>query len=179
MNVKDFCKTFRISESKVRNGIKSGDIPCFARKGREIDIDVDSVDIDLIRLRKSRKRLSDEQRRLRTKALANSDQYHIKHENARLFRKYGLSLDSANFMLGSQKGLCKICDKKLNYFYEPKTNTRIKTSKKDKPHIDHCHSTGSVRGILCSNCNTALGLLYDNPDTLRSAIKYLEDETNK
>ncbi len=40
-------------------------------------------------------------------------------------------------------------------------------------HIDHCHETGRIRGLLCTNCNTALGLLKDNADFLASAITYL------
>ncbi len=39
--------------------------------------------------------------------------------------------------------------------------------------IDHCHNTGIVRGLLCSHCNTALGLLKDNPSTLKNLLKYL------
>lgn len=40
-------------------------------------------------------------------------------------------------------------------------------------HVDHDHESGDIRGLLCSNCNTGLGLLQDNPDILQSAIKYL------
>ena len=40
--------------------------------------------------------------------------------------------------------------------------------------IDHCHQTGLVRGLLCAGCNTALGLMRDNPSRLRSAADYLE-----
>jgi hypothetical protein len=39
--------------------------------------------------------------------------------------------------------------------------------------VDHCHSTGRVRGILCGNCNTALGMVKDNPETLLAAVTYL------
>lgn len=39
--------------------------------------------------------------------------------------------------------------------------------------IDHCHTTGNFRGMLCTNCNTALGLFHDDINTLKSAIKYL------
>ena len=41
-------------------------------------------------------------------------------------------------------------------------------------HVDHCHQTGRVRGVLCFNCNSAIGKLGDDPDTLRRAIAYLE-----
>jgi len=40
--------------------------------------------------------------------------------------------------------------------------------------IDHCHTTGKVRGCLCSNCNTALGLMYDNPDNIIKLSKYIK-----
>ena len=41
--------------------------------------------------------------------------------------------------------------------------------------IDHCHTTLNVRGILCSKCNTGLGMFNDNVDALVNAIKYLQD----
>ena len=40
--------------------------------------------------------------------------------------------------------------------------------------IDHCHASGAVRGLLCGNCNRALGLVKDSVETLRNAIAYLE-----
>lgn len=39
--------------------------------------------------------------------------------------------------------------------------------------VDHCHQTGAIRGLLCSRCNTAIGLLYDDPVRLQAAIRYL------
>jgi hypothetical protein len=41
--------------------------------------------------------------------------------------------------------------------------------------VDHCHSTGFVRGLLCSTCNKMLGHLRDDPEAFRRAAKYLED----
>lgn len=46
---------------------------------------------------------------------------------------------------------------------------------KEKLHIDHCHETGNVRGLLCSNCNFGIGNLKDNIDYLKTAILYLEN----
>jgi len=40
--------------------------------------------------------------------------------------------------------------------------------------IDHDHATGQIRGLLCNNCNRAIGLLKDNPQTLRQAAAYLD-----
>lgn len=43
----------------------------------------------------------------------------------------------------------------------------------DRLAVDHCHTTGRIRGLLCHRCNTALGLLADSPDMLRNALAYL------
>jgi hypothetical protein len=43
--------------------------------------------------------------------------------------------------------------------------------------VDHCHSSGEVRGLLCHNCNRALGLLKDSVDSLMRAARYLEGAT--
>jgi hypothetical protein len=41
-------------------------------------------------------------------------------------------------------------------------------------HVDHCHKTNKVRGMLCGTCNRGLGCAYDNPEILRSMINWLE-----
>ena len=72
-----------------------------------------------------------------------------------------LSIDHETFalLLTKQDGRCAICG----------------VRPKRKLHIDHCHSTGRFRGLLCSSCNTGIGLLRDSPAILRSAINYLEN----
>jgi hypothetical protein len=50
---------------------------------------------------------------------------------------------------------------------------RAQGSSEKAHHIDHCHETGAVRGILCSQCNTALGKFQDSPELLARAIHYL------
>jgi hypothetical protein len=76
--------------------------------------------------------------------------------------KYGLTEDCYNKMLEEQGGVCAICS-------ENNPGGRRKYMA-----VDHDHSTGVVRGILCNNCNRALGLLKDNADILRRAADYIQ-----
>lgn len=62
-----------------------------------------------------------------------------------------------------QEGKCAICGCELG------------SSRYTKPNADHDHKTGKLRGILCSQCNTAIGLMKDSPYRLESAIRYLEE----
>lgn len=78
------------------------------------------------------------------------------------FRRYGLTPQSYDEMLESQEGKCAICG------CFPKEDSLKRTF-----HIDHCHSTGRVRGLLCRDCNTMLGFAKDNIETLRGAMEYL------
>ncbi|MFD6915076.1 MULTISPECIES: endonuclease VII domain-containing protein [Streptomyces] len=41
-------------------------------------------------------------------------------------------------------------------------------------HVDHCHKTGRVRGVLCLNCNVGVGLFKEDPERMRRAAEYLE-----
>ena len=79
-------------------------------------------------------------------------QYYKPHEFMR--RKFSLTEDQYNNLMSNTN--CQICDCKLT-----------------KKCIDHCHSTNKIRGVLCNNCNTALGLVGDNVDTLHKMINYL------
>jgi len=77
-------------------------------------------------------------------------------------KKYGITLDEYNVMLKAQDNKCAICNN------EDEVKGR-------KLAIDHCHTTGSVRGLLCGKCNRALGLFYDNRELLHNAIQYLQN----
>lgn len=74
------------------------------------------------------------------------------------FRRYGITTSIYNTRLEEQGNRCAICRKVL-----------------DNPHIDHDHKTKEFRGILCSNCNTGLGMFLDDIRILSNAIVYLED----
>ena len=91
--------------------------------------------------------------------------WHRKHKekmkSKRLKYYYGITLEEYNEMYTKQNGCCKICNKHRDSF------------SKDLA-VDHCHTTGEIRGLLCANCNTALGLFYDDLDVLEKALEYLK-----
>ena len=75
--------------------------------------------------------------------------------------KYGLTIERYEELLVSQGNKCKICgifQQDLNY----------------PLHVDHCHKTGKVRGLLCRGCNSAIGFLNDDPAVVGKALLYLE-----
>lgn len=85
----------------------------------------------------------------------------------RYFREkfYGLTHEDFTELWDEQNGLCAICE----FPMVNGGNTR------NSCHIDHCHDTGQVRGVLCHSCNMGLGKFYDNPELLNRAAKYIGD----
>jgi hypothetical protein len=83
--------------------------------------------------------------------------------------KYGMTAAQYEAMFISQGGKCAVCGSDgSNHF-----------SKYGVPSpllIDHDHKTGKVRGLLCSNCNSALGQAHDNPELLEMLAEYLRRE---
>lgn len=76
-------------------------------------------------------------------------------------RDFGITVAKYDEMLASQNGRCAVCF----------TDT---PDGKGRFHVDHCHSTSKVRGLLCHRCNTGLGLFRDSPDALSRAVEYLK-----
>ena len=76
-----------------------------------------------------------------------------------LKRKYGMTIEQYDAMLEAQGGGCFICGR------PPREDISL--------HVDHDHSTGQVRGILCFCCNNALADFKEDPETLQKAITYL------
>ena len=83
-----------------------------------------------------------------------------KAKNSELKRMHGMSLELFNSLREEQNNSCAICKK-----HEDDEKLALA--------VDHCHTTGKIRGLLCANCNRALGLFKDNKDFLKSAITYL------
>jgi hypothetical protein len=82
-------------------------------------------------------------------------------------RTYGVSDLAFKQMFGQQNGLCSICVRPIS-----------EDVSRDV-HVDHDHSTGSVRSLLCGPCNRGLGLFLDRPDLLRTAAAYIEKHAAK
>jgi protein-arginine kinase activator protein McsA len=82
-----------------------------------------------------------------------------------LRRMYGLSIEEYDAMVEEQNGLCAICKQ------EEKT---IRQDAVQCLSVDHCHDTGKIRGLLCNNCNRALGKFKDSLTVLESACEYLK-----
>ena len=80
---------------------------------------------------------------------------------AELLRVYGITLEEWYDIYDSQNGVCAICKQ------ECKTRKSLS--------VDHDHETGDIRGLLCNRCNRALGLFRDDPEVLKNATRYLEE----
>jgi len=78
-------------------------------------------------------------------------------------RKYALSAEEFAGLMTKQGESCATCKKPFDW-----------GDKQTKPHIDHCHECGKVRGILCNRCNTVLGLVCDDAALLSTLAGYLE-----
>lgn len=86
-------------------------------------------------------------------------------KNNELKTKYGISWDEYVQMFDTQAGGCAICRKPLQL---------VSTVRGVTAHVDHCHTTGKVRGLLCNSCNRGIGYLQDNASLLRLAAEYLD-----
>ena len=102
------------------------------------------------------------QLQLRRHRYANNPEIRINKKNNDLINNYGITLNDYYEMEKHQDYKCAICgttekNKRTKYF-----------------DVDHCHETGKVRGLLCTNCNQGLGKFKDNIHLLKQVITYLE-----
>jgi hypothetical protein len=92
-------------------------------------------------------------------------EYRSRPENKRKMRDlyyrrtFGITADDFDRMLAEQSGACAICGER------PEVEARM--------HVDHEHATGRIRGILCSRCNHAIGLLREDVALFERAVRYL------
>jgi len=91
----------------------------------------------------------------------NAESYREAKRRSALLRRYGISQEQFVDLFEAQDGACAIC------------GTSEPGGRRNTLHIDHCHDTGKVRGLLCNPCNLMLGLAKDNPAALTRAADYL------
>lgn len=87
------------------------------------------------------------------------------HSQRHYYLKYrfGITEQQYDEMLEKQGHACAICKSKES---GDKRTKRLA--------VDHCHTNGNIRGLLCAACNKAIGLMRDSPDLLKEAINYLK-----
>lgn len=110
-------------------------------------------------------------KRNRKRLLAYQQEYHKEHalemhayhRDYYRFKSYGIDKETFDKMFQAQNGKCGICEKDFDL--------RAKWS---SPHIDHNHTTGKVRSLLCQKCNLGIGNFQENPELLVKAAEYLK-----
>lgn len=91
-----------------------------------------------------------------------------KRHDRELRKTYGITLRQRDGMLRKQGGKCKACGGDISFgdFHSrPRSTVAV---------IDHCHTTGRVRAILCFSCNTSLGHMRERPEAIRALADYAE-----
>ena len=183
MKIKEFSETYGINARAIRTRIRSGDIKGVLGEDGRIEIDLSSIDFEELKNHSTLNKLTPEQKRerknacerkrratdevkRRTKIYNDSEIGRTARRRSHL-KRYGLSIDNAVCMLSLQGGRCAICNRSL-------CDITTTNKKNEAPYVDHNHETGTVRSILCLQCNSGLGYFKDSPELLRTAAAYIE-----
>ncbi len=105
--------------------------------------------------------------RVREYAIKHPERTYRQKRAFQLRRDYELTMQEYDQLLASQNGVCAIC-------HQQEVVKAVKTGAVLPLSVDHDHTTGAVRALLCQACNTMLAKAKDNPSILRTAADYLE-----
>lgn len=94
------------------------------------------------------------------KRRAMGDRYRERNPLYQRLYRYGVTAEQYEALIDAQAGLCAIC-------------RTAEPGGKGGWHVDHCHETGKVRGLLCHHCNIAIGYFKDDPALIRAGIDYV------
>lgn len=94
---------------------------------------------------------------------ANPAKVYEANRRVSLKRYFGITEATFVELLVAQQARCAICGRSES------------EAPRGRLHVDHCHETALIRGLLCGHCNTAIGLLKEDPQVLTAAIRYLND----
>jgi hypothetical protein len=104
-------------------------------------------------------RMCSECQKEKLKIYKASEQGKLNSKNNWLQNQYGISLDQYNELIKNQNNKCACCELELI---------------EGKIHVDHCHNTNKICGVLCSKCNRAIGFLNHSSKILEKAARYCE-----
>ena len=96
----------------------------------------------------------------------NKDKVKTYQRTSNLRKNFGIEIEEYEQMLADQNGVCAVCG-------QPETFIHKATGKPARLAVDHCHTRGKVRQLLCKSCNNGLGLFKDSPELLEKAAEYL------
>jgi hypothetical protein len=88
-----------------------------------------------------------------------------RYKNAQLKTVFGITIEQYEHILTAQNSVCACCGQNEISFHQSGVRRRLA--------VDHDHVTGTVRGLLCSLCNRALGMLREDPRLIESLLKYV------
>ena len=114
----------------------------------------------------NRERLAEYQKRLRQ---ADPKKYRTYFRNHYLVKTYGITQDQYEAMYKQQGGVCAICGGLPDIVKHGITRLAV----------DHDHATGKVRGLLCNNCNSGMGIIGDTIEHLERALAYLKQHEER
>lgn len=80
------------------------------------------------------------------------------------FNRLGVTKEDFLRLIEIQNNKCKLCEKSFQGLFG------------NDCHVDHCHETGKIRGLLCMPCNVGLGMLGDNEKGISKALAYVKGE---
>lgn len=139
-----------------RNCSVAKDLNLFV-KSKAFKSGYDTICLDCSRARvKVWRKENPEKRKIQLKRESGKNYTYNKH----LKSAYGITNKDYLELLDKQDGNCAICKRNQLEF-------------KKRLFVDHCHTTGKIRGLLCSYCNSVLGYAKDNSAVLKEAINYL------
>ena len=98
--------------------------------------------------------------------LKAKDNYQKYRRAIHLRRLYKITLEQYDAMFESRKGLCDICHQQETHLLHNKVISLA---------VDHNHTNGKIRGLLCHDCNIAIGYFKDDVERIRSAARFLEN----
>lgn len=147
------CKQEKLPEEMSKDARRRGGLSSWCRECRKVSARTwGSKNPDKVK----------EQYRLKK----NKEGFLEEQRSRTLKSRYGIDQQQYNDLLEYQKFKCAIC----------------KTSSEDKTylfHVDHCHTTGKVRGLLCAPCNVYLGYIKDCPEIYMNGIEYLNEREER